>query len=156
MNFILHIFGKYVKDKLFILHCFEQFFLYRKLLLLNNNSLLMSVFDWWLVFLYIPYFLTQCIVIFWKVYVCGCVLKSVAYQGGRGNWAVYYTSPWCFIITLSYSLTILWTFIEFWLVGSLSWVFKSVSTTNFNLQRGYFLCIMIGDVNEFIGHCLIP
>ena len=58
-------------------------------------------------------------------------------HGGRGHWAVYYTRHHSFIINISYSLTNLGTFIEFWLVGSLSWVSK-VSTIIF-YRKGSFV-----------------
>ena len=32
----------------------------------------------------------------------------------------------------------------------------NVSTTICNLQKGYFFCIIIGDVHQFIDPCLIP
>ena len=47
-------------------------------------------------------------------------------------------------------LTTLETF-EFYFVECLN-----VLTTNCNLQYGYFLFIIIGDIHEFIDHCLIP
>ena len=47
--------------------------------------------------------------------------------------------------------TTLGTFIKFWLVGSFSWVPKSIQS-----QEWVILCIIIGDVHKFIDHCLIP
>ena len=44
------------------------------------------------------------------------VRVSMQYQGGRGHWTVYYTSPQRF--KLFVGLTTLGTLIEYWLVGS--------------------------------------
>ena len=64
-------------------------------------------------------------------------------QGGRGHWAVYYTSTQSSIIT-------------FFLIG---WSIKS-SVPTFQppivIAEGIILCIIIGDVHKFIDHCLIP
>ena len=41
--------------------------------------------------------------------------KSLCYHGGRRHWAVYYTIPQSFMVTLSYSLAQqLWDCCEFW------------------------------------------
>ena len=51
----------------------------------------------------------------------GLILLCDFIQGGRGHWAVYYTSPQSFIITLLISwLNNFGEFIDFWLVGSIS------------------------------------
>ena len=42
------------------------------------------------------------------------------------------------------------TCLEFWLVGSLTWVSKSC-----NLKKGN-LCIIFEEIHWFISHCLIP
>ena len=57
---------------------------------------------------------------------------------GRGHWAVYYNSL----------QTTLETFIEFWLVGLLRWVFKWF---NHLLQPtiGVILCIIISDAHQY-------
>ena len=76
------------------------------------------------------------------------------YQIGRGHWIGYYTSPQRFLMTFSYYLAQqLWgNFIEFWLIGSQSWVSKRF---NQNFTDGIILCIIIGDIHIFVGHCLI-
>ena len=59
------------------------------------------------------------------------------YQGGRGHWAVYYTSTQSLIITFSNSLALqpwgLWLNFD-WLVGLVKC--SKVSTTNCNLEKG--------------------
>ena len=52
-------------------------------------------------------------------------------------------------------LTILGTLIEFWLIGSLSWVSKRFNH-KLSSTEGLILCILIGDVHQFIVYCLIP
>ena len=65
----------------------------------------------------------------------------------RGQWMiVYYTNPQCFIITLSYSLATLGTWVN--LTG---WLIK-LSVQTF---QQLILSIIIGDVYQFTGHCLI-
>ena len=77
-------------------------------------------------------------------------------QRGKGHWAVYYTCPQSFIITFSYSF-----------VGSTNFgtilnfdLFVKLSVYNFQplivIYRRGILCIIIGGVHQFIGHCLIP
>ena len=56
-----------------------------------------------------------------------CRMYTVEIKGEKGHLVVYYPSPKTLIITLSYSL-----------------------------EEGVSLCIIIGDVNQFIVHCLIP
>ena len=46
-----------------------------------------------------------------------------------------------------------WNFKEFWLVHYVEC--PNDSTTYCNLQKGVILCIIIGDVHQLIGHCLI-
>ena len=58
------------------------------------------------------------------------------YQGERGRWAAYYTSPQRFRYNNVF-ITTLGTFIDFLLVGSLRWIIN-------------------GDVHQIIDHCLIP
>ena len=41
------------------------------------------------------------------------LIPSDITKGGRGHWAVYYSSPQSFIVTFSYLLTTLGTFVEF-------------------------------------------
>ena len=68
------------------------------------------------------------------------------FQGGRGHWAVYYTSSQSFIKTIG--LTALETFnIKYWLVGSLG---------ECPTIEGIILWIIIGDIHQYIGNCLIP
>ena len=57
-------------------------------------------------------------------------------------------------VFLFVGLTSLETFTE--LRFMLCYVFKRVLTTNFNVQNLQFLCVIIRDVHQFIGHCLIP
>ena len=69
---------------------------------------------------------------------CGCC------QGMRGHWDVYYTS-----------------FLIRWLnnCGDIGWFIKmSVKTIHplIGSIQGIILCIIIGDVHQSIGHCLIP
>ena len=59
--------------------------------------------------------------------------------------AVYYISPQSFILTFSYS--------DFdWLIHQVECL--NDSTTKNGIYRGVILCIIIGDVYQFIGHCL--
>ena len=44
---------------------------------------------------------------------------------------------------------------DFWLVGSFSWVSKRYNHYSLSTE-GVILCIIIRDVNKFIGHCLSP
>ena len=64
----------------------------------------------------------------WIVALKQYFLTSISYsnniQGGRGHWAVYCTSPQTFNVFLFTAFT---TSIEFWLVGSLSWMSKSLN-----------------------------
>ena len=74
------------------------------------------------------------------------------FQGGRGHWAVYLTSPQSFIVTffLFVDLKTYGTFIELSLVGSKP--FQPIML----IYRRLILCINIRNVNQFIGHCLNP
>ena len=71
-------------------------------------------------------------------------------QGGRGQWVVYYTSPQSFMIVFSYSIAQqLWgLLLKFdWLVG---WFIKfSVKTF-----QPLIVIVIIGNVHQFISHCL--
>ena len=80
--------------------------------------------------------------------LCRCV------QGGRGHWAVYYTSLPSFIITFSYQLAQqLWGL----LLNLYGWFIKFVSKRfNHAIIVIYRRCIIIGEVNQFLGNCLIP
>ncbi len=72
------------------------------------------------------------------------------HQGGRGHWAVYYTSLQSSIIKFSNLLAYqLWGhFIEFWLVQG--WFNKlSVQTFQPLFIERIILCIIIGDVHQF-------
>ena len=66
----------------------------------------------------------------------------------NGQWALgfFYTNPLKYYdnIFLFVGLTTVGTLIEFWLVGSLSITIEWL-----------ILCIIIGDVNQFMSHCLI-
>ena len=81
-----------------------------------------------------------------QLYIIGCPIKYIFFyselshwssissqvlataiisrEGGRGHWAVYCTSPQTFNVFLFTAFT---TSIEFWLVGSLSWMSKSLN-----------------------------
>ena len=78
-------------------------------------------------------------------------------QGGRGHWAVYYTSPQSFSIMflIPYWLNNFEANFEFWLVGSWSWVSKRFKHL-LQSSEGVIFCNIIGDVHQFMGHCLIP
>ena len=86
-----------------------------------------------------------------KHYVCSSM------QGGKGQWADYYTSPKSFIITFYYLLAQqLW-----WLLLKLDWLVQSVEcpnvlNTDCNLQNGLFWISSLGNLYQFIGHSLIP
>ena len=54
---------------------------------------------------------------FFNLWLCRGRQVSGQLHGGRGHWAVYYTSPQSFVITFFNS--IVGTFVEFGLVGSL-------------------------------------
>ena len=45
---------------------------------------------------------------------------------------------------------------EFWLVYSLSRVFKRFNQYLYSIIKVVILCLNIWDVHQFIGHCLIP
>ena len=72
-------------------------------------------------------------------------------MGVREYCAVYYTSPQSFIK----HFLIHWfnNFGEFWIVGSLGWVFEPIITI---YRIIVILCIIIGNAHQFIGYCLIP
>ena len=97
----------------------------------------------------------------------GCKTKSITksksfveqesdfVQEERGHWTVYYTSPQSLIITISYPLALQpWTlgFLIVWLI------YLSVETTQSLIAstEGVIMCIITGDVHQFIGHCFIP
>ena len=81
-------------------------------------------------------------------------MSSVFSQGGRGHWPVYFTRPQSFIIPNVFLIRWLNKFgnlINFdWLVFDIEC--SNVSTT----EEGLIVCIVIGDVHQFIRHCLIP
>ena len=56
-------------------------------------------------------------------------------QGGRGHWAVNYTSPQSFRIMFS-----LKTYIEFWLVVALNLVFQRYQPLIIIYRKGNFIC----------------
>ena len=75
-------------------------------------------------------------------------------QGGRGHRAVYYTSPLSFILIQdSYSLA-QQLFLDFFKI-LICWFIKLMVLTP-NSTEGVILCVIIGDVHQFTGHCLIP
>ena len=65
------------------------------------------------------------------------LLLGKGYQGGRSHWAVYYTSPKRFIITVSYSLAYqLWGLLLNFDLLVYQVECPNVSTINYNLQNG--------------------
>ena len=72
-------------------------------------------------------------------------------QGGMEHWTVYYTSPQSFMITFSYSHLILGTYIEFWLLGLLNWVYKRLKHW-FLSTEGVIWCIINGDVHRPLSY----
>ena len=61
------------------------------------------------------------LVIYFQIFI-------ISREEGRGHWAVDYTSPQSLNkVFLFVSLTTLGTFIEIWLIGSVSWVSKRLN-----------------------------
>ena len=75
----------------------------------------------------------------------------------RVYWTVYYNSPHSFIynIFLLVGITTLGTFMEI-LIGRLIRLIVQTFQPLVVIYRGVILRIIIGDVHQFIGHCLNP
>ena len=105
-----------------------------------------------------PLLTVKCITTILKCFSSACkmytVTKWAPFLGGKGLWAVYFTSPQSFIILVRWPNNF-GTVIEFCLVGSLCWVSKCFNHWLYS-SEGVILCIINGDVHRFVGQCLIP